>query len=339
MPARSAKVDPTGVGDAFRAGFLAGLAWGLADARCAQVGSLLATYVVETVGTQEYELGRALPRPLRRGLRRRGGRRGRGAPHLPAPLRPRPADAAVEPVEPPPPWTGSTLEARPARTWSASGPTWSPAPCWRPTARGLFPMGSARGGPDRLVVARPARGAAAGRAAVSRSLRRVLPHASRRRVDTAFDEVVGGVRRPRPARALDHRRDRAAYGELHRLGWAHSVETWRDGELVGGLYGVAVGGLFAGESMFHHATDASKVALVGARRDRLRRRTTPDGCSTCSGRPRTWRAWASARCRARTTAGVSRRPCPGPCPSPGAVSAARSPSGSGADRRRFADHR
>jgi leucyl/phenylalanyl-tRNA--protein transferase len=55
----------------------------------------------------------------------------------------------------------------------------------------------------------------------------------------------------------------AAYGDLHRLGWAHSVETWVDDELVGGLYGVAIGGLFAGESMFHRARDASKVALVG----------------------------------------------------------------------------
>ncbi len=54
-----------------------------------------------------------------------------------------------------------------------------------------------------------------------------------------------------------------AYTELHRLGWAHSVEVWdSEGELVGGLYGVAVGGLFAGESMFHRARDASKVALV-----------------------------------------------------------------------------
>ena len=53
-----------------------------------------------------------------------------------------------------------------------------------------------------------------------------------------------------------------AYERLHRLGWAHSVETWLDGELVGGLYGVQIGGLFAGESMFHTATDASKVALV-----------------------------------------------------------------------------
>jgi leucyl/phenylalanyl-tRNA--protein transferase len=52
------------------------------------------------------------------------------------------------------------------------------------------------------------------------------------------------------------------YTRLHELGWAHSVETWHDGELVGGLYGVAIGGLFAGESMFAHAADASKVALV-----------------------------------------------------------------------------
>lgn len=54
-----------------------------------------------------------------------------------------------------------------------------------------------------------------------------------------------------------------AYTELHRLGWTHSVEVWdRDGELVGGLYGLALGGLFAGESMFHATRDASKVALV-----------------------------------------------------------------------------
>jgi len=55
----------------------------------------------------------------------------------------------------------------------------------------------------------------------------------------------------------------AAYLELHRLGWAHSIEVWdHDGEMAGGLYGVAIGGLFAGESMFHVARDASKVALV-----------------------------------------------------------------------------
>ena len=52
------RADPTGVGDAFRAGFLTGLAWGLGHRRCAELGSMLATYVIETVGTQEYELGR-----------------------------------------------------------------------------------------------------------------------------------------------------------------------------------------------------------------------------------------------------------------------------------------
>jgi leucyl/phenylalanyl-tRNA--protein transferase len=54
----------------------------------------------------------------------------------------------------------------------------------------------------------------------------------------------------------------AAYVDLHRLGFAHSVETWLDGELAGGLYGVSVGGAFFGESMFHRVRDASKVALV-----------------------------------------------------------------------------
>jgi adenosine kinase len=58
-PPEDQRADPTGVGDAFRAGFLAGVAWGLSDERCAQVGSLLATYVIETIGTQEYELAKA----------------------------------------------------------------------------------------------------------------------------------------------------------------------------------------------------------------------------------------------------------------------------------------
>jgi leucyl/phenylalanyl-tRNA--protein transferase len=53
-----------------------------------------------------------------------------------------------------------------------------------------------------------------------------------------------------------------AYTKLHEIGWAHSVEAWHGDKLVGGLYGVAIGGLFAGESMFHTAPDASKVALV-----------------------------------------------------------------------------
>ena len=94
-------------------------------------------------------------------------------------------------------------------------------------------------------------------------------------VDTAFEQVV------RACAAAE--RDTVdsgtwiseeivdSYVALHELGFAHSVETWRGGQLVGGLYGVALGGAFFGESMFHHVTDASKVALV-ALIDRLRSR-------------------------------------------------------------------
>jgi leucyl/phenylalanyl-tRNA---protein transferase len=102
---------------------------------------------------------------------------------------------------------------------------------------------------------------------VSRSLRQ----ACRRyeiRVDTAYDEVVRGCADPRRPGGWIRKDVAAAYRRLHELGWAHSVEAWAtgpDGEdrLAGGLYGVSVGGLFAGESMFHRERDASKVALVG----------------------------------------------------------------------------
>jgi leucyl/phenylalanyl-tRNA---protein transferase len=83
------------------------------------------------------------------------------------------------------------------------------------------------------------------------------------RVDTACADVIDACADPqRPSGWIDDQ-IRTAYLRLHELGWVHSVETWRDGCLVGGLYGLALGGLFAGESMFHHETDASKVALVG----------------------------------------------------------------------------
>jgi leucyl/phenylalanyl-tRNA--protein transferase len=82
-------------------------------------------------------------------------------------------------------------------------------------------------------------------------------------VDTAFSDVVrccADERRPDGWITEDFA---DAYGQLHSLGWAHSVEVHgAGGELVGGLYGVAAGGLFAGESMFHRVPDASKVALV-----------------------------------------------------------------------------
>jgi leucyl/phenylalanyl-tRNA--protein transferase len=84
------------------------------------------------------------------------------------------------------------------------------------------------------------------------------------RVDTAFREVLSGcagARRDSGGTWLSEDM-RKAYFALHRAGYAHSFETWRKGELLGGLYGVALGRMFYGESMFSRATDASKVALV-----------------------------------------------------------------------------
>ena len=81
-------------------------------------------------------------------------------------------------------------------------------------------------------------------------------------IDESFDDVVAGCSDPaRPGAWIDDEVI-AAYRRLHDLGWAHSVEVWRHGALAGGLYGVAMGGLFAGESMFHRERDASKVALM-----------------------------------------------------------------------------
>jgi leucyl/phenylalanyl-tRNA--protein transferase len=96
---------------------------------------------------------------------------------------------------------------------------------------------------------------------VSRSLRR-----SRRRfevtMDTSFTAVVEACGDPRrPGRWID-RSITGAYTALFDLGWGHSVEVWQDGALVGGLYGLRIERFFAGEAMFHTATDASKVALV-----------------------------------------------------------------------------
>ena len=96
---------------------------------------------------------------------------------------------------------------------------------------------------------------------VSRSLRQ-----STRRyqisMDEAFESVIQGCADADRPSGWINEDFVAAYTELHRLGWAHSIEVWDgDWNLVGGLYGVAIGGLFAGESMFHVARDASKVAL------------------------------------------------------------------------------
>ncbi len=100
---------------------------------------------------------------------------------------------------------------------------------------------------------------------VPRSLRRTLRReVFEVRVDTAFEAVMRLCAAPTPDRPDTWINDEIVrlFVELHGLGIAHSVETWREGALVGGLYGLSLGGAFFGESMFSRATDASKVALV-----------------------------------------------------------------------------
>jgi leucyl/phenylalanyl-tRNA---protein transferase len=104
---------------------------------------------------------------------------------------------------------------------------------------------------------------------VSRSLARTMRNTRFEvRADTAFDEVIEGCRQPRRGESGTwiSAEMAAAYGALHRAGFAHSVEAWLEGDLVGGLYGVALGRAFFGESMFTRVSNASKVALVALAR-------------------------------------------------------------------------
>jgi leucyl/phenylalanyl-tRNA--protein transferase len=97
---------------------------------------------------------------------------------------------------------------------------------------------------------------------ISRSLARTLRRGIFEvRVDTDFEGVMRGCA-DRPEGTWISERFVEVYGALHRAGKAHSVEAWRDGRLVGGAYGLALGGAFMAESMFHRETDASKVALT-----------------------------------------------------------------------------
>jgi leucyl/phenylalanyl-tRNA--protein transferase len=112
---------------------------------------------------------------------------------------------------------------------------------WAPDPRGIIPL-------DGLHL--------------SRSLRKSCQRFEIR-INTSLGEVIKACSdKKRPGQWID-KNIREAYRRLHDWGWVHSVEAWDcSGNLAGGLYGVAIGGLFAGESMFHHQTDASKVALV-----------------------------------------------------------------------------
>jgi leucyl/phenylalanyl-tRNA--protein transferase len=116
----------------------------------------------------------------------------------------------------------------------------TPLGWWSPERRGVLPLDGLR---------------------VSRSLRQSIGRFEIR-VDSAFEDVVAGCADPSRTGGWIDDDIAAAYTRLHHLGWAHSVEAWRDGALAGGLYGVAIGGLFAGESMFTRVRDASKVALA-----------------------------------------------------------------------------
>ncbi len=153
--------------------------------------------------------------------------------------------------------------ARPGEDLVAVGADLAPGTLLAAYSAGLFPMGLGRHGrspigwwsPDPRGVL-PLDGLRVPRS-LAKSCRRFEV-----RFDTAFADVVRGCADPGRSGRWITRSVAAAYEDLHALGWAHSVECRRDGVLVGGLYGVAVGGLFAGESMFHRETDASKVALV-----------------------------------------------------------------------------
>jgi leucyl/phenylalanyl-tRNA--protein transferase len=134
-------------------------------------------------------------------------------------------------------------------------------------ANGIFPMADPESGEIMWYDPDPRGILPLESAHISRRLARTAR--SRRfevRVDTAFRAVMEACRAPRRGQEWDAQWISAemidAYARLHTLGFAHSVETWRDGRLVGGLYGVALRGLFAGESMFNHEPDAGKVALV-----------------------------------------------------------------------------
>jgi leucyl/phenylalanyl-tRNA--protein transferase len=182
----------------------------------------------------------------------------RGPARLPAGLDPRSVGAAAAE------FVRLRDEAAEHEDLVCTGADLSPGTLVAAYATGLFPMGLGEHGgrplgwwsPDPRGVL-PLDGLR-----VSRSLRRSL-RGFEVRVDTAFDDVVRACADPTRSGRWITREVFEAYRALHALGLAHSVETWRDGHLVGGLYGVGLGGLFAGESMFHRETDASKAALVG----------------------------------------------------------------------------
>jgi leucyl/phenylalanyl-tRNA---protein transferase len=133
-------------------------------------------------------------------------------------------------------------------------------------AAGVFPMAESAADPHLYWVEPEERGVIPLVGFhVSRSLqKRVRQQTYDIRIDTAFAEVIANCAASTETRddTWINKRIVSLYTQLHKMGCAHSVESWMDGKLVGGLYGIRIGSAFFGESMFSRATDASKVALV-----------------------------------------------------------------------------
>ena len=182
------------------------------------------------------------------------------------------------PVEPPPSrWAFPPVDGADEDGLVGVGADLEPGTILAAYRRGLFPMPVSGRGPVGWWSPDPRAIIPLDGLRISRSLRRSLRRFEIR-VDTAFDEVIDACADPSRPHGWISPEVRAAYRRLHDMGWVHSVEAWVTAEppgtsspddpsadrvLVGGLYGVAIGGLFAGESMFHRRTDASKAALVG----------------------------------------------------------------------------
>jgi leucyl/phenylalanyl-tRNA--protein transferase len=136
----------------------------------------------------------------------------------------------------------------------------------RAYACGIFPMAESVDDPTLFWVEPEQRGIIPldGFRISSRLARTVRSDTFAVSVNTAFSAVIDGCAAPQPGRdnTWINKRIRDLYSGLHDIGHCHSVEVWRDSDLVGGLYGVSLGRAFFGESMFHRARDASKVALV-----------------------------------------------------------------------------
>jgi leucyl/phenylalanyl-tRNA--protein transferase len=136
----------------------------------------------------------------------------------------------------------------------------------RAYACGIFPMAESADDPQLYWIEPQARGVLPlERMMVPRRLARTIRRAPYEiRIDTAFEGVIEGCASSRPGRRSTwiNAQIRNLYRELFRQGHCHTVEVWHEGELAGGLYGVALGGAFFGESMFSNVRDASKIALV-----------------------------------------------------------------------------